>query len=108
VPGPFGLADEGRTRAILEAGGFVDVALERVDAPMRFGDDPDDAFAFLSTLGITRGLLHDLDEEAAAQAVDRLRRTIARHDGPDGVAFGGSAWLVTASAPAHAVGSGAF
>jgi hypothetical protein len=63
---------------------------------LHFGHDAHDAFAFLSTLGITRGLLHDLDPDTAANAIDQLRHTIAEHEGEDGVTFGGSAWVVTA------------
>lgn len=96
APGPFGLADEAHTRAVLDSAGLVDVAVERIDAPLRFGRDAVDAFEFLSTLGITRGLLHDLDPESAADASDQLRRTIAEHEGEAGVTFGGSAWVVTA------------
>ena len=65
--------------------GFVDIAIDPVDAPMRFGADADDAFAFVSTLGITRGLLHDLDPDAAAGAVAALRQTLADHETADGV-----------------------
>ena len=96
VPGPFGLADETHTRSVLESAGFVDVAVERFDAPLHFGHDAHDAFAFLSTLGITRGLLHDLDPDTAANAIDQLRHTIAEHESEDGVTFGGSAWVITA------------
>src|SRR6266508_3424163 len=61
APGPFGLADETHTRTVLGSAGLLDVVIERIDAPMRFGHDAKDAFEFLSTLGITRGLLQDLD-----------------------------------------------
>ena len=57
---------------------------------MRFGADADDAFAFVSTLGIVRGLLHDLDPDAAAGAVAALRQTLSDHETDDGVAFGGA------------------
>jgi SAM-dependent methyltransferase len=96
VPGPFGLADETQTRTILEAAGLVDILIERIDAPLRFGDDAEDAFAFLSALGIARGLLQELDPSTAADATEELRRTIDEHQNDDGVTFGGSAWIITA------------
>jgi len=96
APGPFGLADETHTRTVLGSAGLLDVVIERIDAPMRFGHDAKDAFEFLSTLGITRGLLQDLDPDTAASATDQLRRTIAEHEDNNGVTFGGSAWIVTA------------
>jgi SAM-dependent methyltransferase len=95
-PGPFGLADPDRTDNLLSGAGFVDVRIDAIDAPLCFGADPDDAFAFVSTLGITRGLLQDVDPHAANDAMEELRRTLAEHDGADGVSFAGSAWLITA------------
>jgi SAM-dependent methyltransferase len=99
LPGPFGLADAGHVDDLLSGAGFVDVTIEAIDGPMRFGADEDDAFASVSTLGITRGLLHDLEPDAARGAVDALRSTLAEHTGPDGVTFDGAAWAVTARAP---------
>jgi SAM-dependent methyltransferase len=99
VPGPFGLADADHVDHVLTGAGFVDITIEAIDAPMQFGADVDDAFSFVSTLGITRGLLHDLEPDAARDALDGLRRTLAEHAGPDGVAFDGAAWLVTARVP---------
>jgi SAM-dependent methyltransferase len=99
VAGPFGLADPVYVDTVLRGVGFVDVAVDPFDAPMRFGDDTEDAFAFVSTLGITRGLLSDLDADAATAAVGALRTTMAEHETPDGVLLGGAAWVVTARSP---------
>jgi SAM-dependent methyltransferase len=99
LPGPFGLADREQTDAVLRGAGFSDVTIEPFDGPMRMGVDAEDAFAFVSTLGLTRGLLHDLEPEAASDALAALQRTIADHDMPDGVTFGGAAWVITARAP---------
>jgi SAM-dependent methyltransferase len=96
APGPFGLADPDHARAVLRDGGFVDVDVRPLEAPMRFGDDVDDAYAFVSTLGITRGLLHDLDADAARDALAAVRRTLAEHQGPDGILLRGAAWVITA------------
>ena len=98
-PGPFGLADPGHARAVLGQAGFVDVTVMPLDGPMRLGRDAEDAFAFVSTLGITRGLLGDLDPAAAAVATEELRRVLAERETPDGVSVGGAAWLITARSP---------
>ena len=94
--GPFGLADRDHTARVLDEAGYADVRIDRVDAPIRFGADADDAFSFVSTLGITRGLTHDLDEAGRVAALAALRDTLVAHDTEDGVLFRGSAWLVTA------------
>jgi SAM-dependent methyltransferase len=96
MPGPFGLADPRHAQDVLTQAGFVDVALEPVHAPMRFGTDVDDAFAFVSTLGMVRGLSHDLDAATTKDCLDALRQTLADHETADGVVFSGSAWLITA------------
>ena len=68
----------------------------QVDEPIRLGHDAEDAFTFVSTLGITRGLTHDLDDAGRAAALEALRACLAAHDTGDGVLFAGSAWLVLA------------
>lgn len=95
VPGPFGLADADHVRRVLGAAAFVDIRLDEVDEPTVFGSDAEDAFAFVSNFGITKGLTQDLDEDSRARALDALRRTLVEHETDDGVLFGTSAWLIT-------------
>lgn len=96
APGPFGLARREHAEHVLTRAGFVDIALEEVVEPIRWGNDADDAFSFVSTLGVTRGLTQDLDASATAAALDALRRLLAEHETDEGVLFAGSAWLITA------------
>jgi SAM-dependent methyltransferase len=96
APGPFGLADPDTVRRVLTGAGFVDVELADVREPERLGVDVDDAFAFMRSLGPTRGLLAGLDEHARQSALDALRSRLADRAGPDGVLLGAAAWLVTA------------
>lgn len=96
VPGPFGLADLPFTGRVLADAGFVDVSFDEVAEPIWFGADADDAFSFVSTLGITRGLTQDLDDTQKAAALDALHGTLVEHETDTGVLFGGSAWLVRA------------
>ncbi|RBY84877.1 class I SAM-dependent methyltransferase [Blastococcus sp. TF02A-30] len=100
APGPFGLADPGTVRGVLTAAGFTDVDLADVREPERLGADVDDAYAFMTSLGPTQGLLAGLDEAARTAALQRLRDRLADRAGPDGVLVGAAAWLVTARRPA--------
>jgi SAM-dependent methyltransferase len=100
APGPFGLAAASRAESLLAAAGFAEVSFESIDEPADMGASADDAFAFMSSLGITRGLLEDLDEAARADGLDRLRAAISDHETPEGVLFPASAWLITARWPA--------
>jgi SAM-dependent methyltransferase len=97
APGPFGLADRDHTNGILTAAGFEDIGFEKVEEPIYLGADADDAFSFVSTLGMTRGLTHDLDDAGRAAALEALHTSLREHETSDGVLFRGSAWLVTAS-----------
>lgn len=96
APGPFAFSEQDHVARILDGAGFGAVTFTEVTEPIRLGDDTDDAYAFVSTFGITRGLTHDLDDEQKRQALDALRSTLAAHETPSGVLFGGSAWLIEA------------
>lgn len=96
APGPFALADADRVRRVLAAAGFDDVTLEAAEEPFWMGAGTDDAFGFMSTGGLARGLLQDLDEPTRGRALDLLRATLDRYDGPDGVVLGSAAWVISA------------
>jgi ubiquinone/menaquinone biosynthesis C-methylase UbiE len=99
APGPFGLADADRVRRILAEAGFEGVELEEIAEPIRLGADADDALVFVRSTGIAAGMLRDLDEAAAARALEALRKTLAAHEGNDGVLLDSRAWLITARRP---------
>ncbi len=96
APTPFSLADAARVRSLLGAAGFVAIDLDAIDEAMVFGTDADDAYGFLQTMGIVEGLTHDLDLSSRAEALARLRAAVEAHEQPGRVAFGSSAWLITA------------
>jgi SAM-dependent methyltransferase len=95
-PGPFSLADAARIDQVLGAAGFSDVTTANVEAPMRPGDDADDAIAFFRDTELARTLLDQVDAETAELALDAMREALRSHEGPDGLWLGGAAWLVTA------------
>jgi hypothetical protein len=81
----------------LRAAGYDDIDFTALEEPMCFGTDADDAYSFVSTLGITRGLTGDLDDATKRAALELLHGTLADHETPDGVVFSSSAWLITAT-----------
>ena len=94
--GPFGLADADRARELLAGAGLVDVDLQRLDEPMYYGDDAEQAYGFVSGMGFTRGLMADLDQASRVAALEKLRATLEAAETDQGVLFGSSAWLITA------------
>lgn len=99
VPGPFALAREPFTRSILERAGFEEIHLEAIDDPMDMGADAEDAFPFVQQLPFTTGLIAEMEPGDRSEALARLRRSLEEHSTPDGVLYGSSAWIITASAP---------
>jgi SAM-dependent methyltransferase len=99
TPGPFGLADPEGTRRILTDAGYDGIDLAPLTGPMRFGDDADDAWQFVRTMGIVKGMTADLDEDVREASLAELRRVLAAHQSGDGVIFDSSAWLITGRVP---------
>jgi SAM-dependent methyltransferase len=93
-PGPFGLSDPDRVRALLEGAGFADVTLDDLRRPMPFGADPDDALGHVA--GLQSGLLQDLDEPTRRRVLADLRDDLAAHDTGHGVEYASATWLVRA------------
>lgn len=93
---PFSLADPATVNGILTRAGFTDVRLADVREPVYYG--PDAAAACDAVLGLWEptALLASMDAARAERALDRLRTTVAAHDGDDGVWFDARAWLITA------------
>lgn len=97
APGPFALSEPSRVSSILTGAGFEDVELDGYDAPMWFGDDPDEASRFV--LGNLGWMLDGLEGADRARALDDLHATMAAHTTGDGVCFASAAWLTTARRP---------
>jgi SAM-dependent methyltransferase len=93
-PGPFSLSDPDRVRRLLTSAGFLDVRLQSLTEPMYFGPDPDDACRFIA--GQQAGMLHDLDADARARALDALRADMTDHQTDRGVLYDSAAWLIEA------------
>ena len=96
APGPFGLSDPDAVRRIFGEASFENVSLDDVSESLTVGADAEDAFGFVRSLGVTRGLLRDLDATTTERALNAVRATIAAHDTGQGIRFGSAAWLITA------------
>lgn len=96
APGPFGLADPDHVRRVLGDAGFSNIGLDPLDADLDFGADLDSAFAYVSAMGVTRGLTADLDEVSRSRALESLRETLEAHVTPKGVRIPSATWRITA------------
>jgi len=95
-PHPFSLADPAVAEGILTAAGFAEISFTDVREPVYYGPDPAVAFDVVRGLRSTRDLLAGLDAGEADRALDRLRATLAAHQGADGVFFDARSWIIAA------------
>jgi ubiquinone/menaquinone biosynthesis C-methylase UbiE len=91
APGPFGLADPDAVRRIFDEAGFQNVTLEAVSEPVTVGTAADDAFTFIQSLGVARGMLRDVDDATRNRAMYAVRAAIDAHATDRGVQFGSGA-----------------
>ena len=96
LPGPFAQSDPDQVRSVLTGAGFDDITLEPSEGPFWIGAGTDDAFSFMSTGGLARGMLQDLEEPDRRRALDTLRATLDTYAGADGVVLGSAAWVISA------------
>jgi SAM-dependent methyltransferase len=94
TPWPFALADPERVDDLVRTAGFTDVRIEDVREPVLFGPDPVAARDVMA--GLLSWMLEGRDRAERDRARAALLATLREHEGPDGVAFGSAAWLVTA------------
>jgi len=79
----------------LTEAGFSDI--DFVGSTCRLtGCNRDEAMTFMTSLGLARGLMQYLDDDARANAIARLRQALDEHTTADGVLFRASSWLITA------------
>lgn len=102
-PGPFSMSDEVTVRKMMEIAGYTNITFERVDAPVRVGDDVEDAIAFQLAIGPAGEVFREAGElaevkrpeiEAAlAKAIDAQVRDA------DGIVIDSSSWVISARNP---------
>jgi ubiquinone/menaquinone biosynthesis C-methylase UbiE len=95
APSPFGLADADAVCDDLTRAGYAEVRAAPVLAAFVAGRDAEDAYQFLGSTGVARGLLEGLPEADAARARALLKETMARHETDDGVMLRSASWLFT-------------
>jgi SAM-dependent methyltransferase len=98
APGPFAFAEADYVRSVLSRAGYTDVALARHQRRLCWTTTPslDDAVDFFTHISPVSRRIADAPEAMQPAARDALRTELARHLGPDGVAFDSAVWVVTA------------
>jgi SAM-dependent methyltransferase len=95
-PGPFSFADEARIRRVLGAAGFADIAVERFDADLPYGEDATAAAAYLTEMGPVAAVLNEHPAATRAAVAAEIEAALAPLGGPGGIRLGASIWIVAA------------
>jgi SAM-dependent methyltransferase len=101
-PGPFSFGDPHRIRRILEAAGFVDIALEPQDHPILYGEGEtteaavEDALDLALEVGPLSRALTNQPDPVRRQACDAVRAAFAGRLSGKSVVIRGAGWIVTA------------
>jgi SAM-dependent methyltransferase len=95
APSPFGLADVDTATAVLREAGYGDATATLLTEDFVAGTDADDAYAFIGSSGVVRGLLEGLPPEQQEEGRANLRTALASHDTGHGVVFASNVWLYT-------------
>lgn len=101
APGPFAFADKAHVMRILEAAGWMKVAVERVDWGYVAGDGSDpvaDAVAYFQRIGPAASAITNLQGAERARLLTDIAALAKRHLRGGRVAFSASAWIITARA----------
>ena len=102
--GPFTLSDPALIRTILKAAGYREPRIERIERPLCFGGDVEDAMEFYFETD-ARPLVAQLDTPALERVCQALHATLAPYACADGVFIPASLWLVQARARASSSSS---
>jgi SAM-dependent methyltransferase len=100
-PGPGSLAELDRIGWILTRAGFEDIDVVPLAVPTRWGNDVEDASAFVLGWGPVRFHLAGADPAGVARVRAAVADELRRGARPDGVWLTGHFWLVKAVNPAN-------
>jgi SAM-dependent methyltransferase len=100
MPGPFAFADGERLRSLLAEAGYVDIVLQRLDAPVRIGPSARAAALHSLRLGPASRLARTATPQQQPMVAAAIESELAPLAGADGsIALTGSTWVVTSRNP---------
>jgi len=102
-PGPFAMANADTVSAQLKSAGFEEIALHRLDLPLKVGNTLEEAIEFNLALGPAAEAVRLAGADGDAMRphlAGLLRDALAPYETPDGVIAMSSVWIVTARAAA--------
>lgn len=99
TPGPYGLADPERTRAILTDAGWSEVEVRPFDAVCAM--PADELMTFLTRIGPLREALAEADDELREKVLEAVRTAAEPYVDGDRASFEAALWVVDARSSSH-------
>jgi SAM-dependent methyltransferase len=97
APGPFGLADPGYVRSILEGSGWVAIDLDLIDLECTMPEP--ELVRYFTRIGAVGRVFGDLDVETQNRVLAAVRPAFDPFVDGDEVRFTAACWMVSATAP---------
>ena len=97
APGPFGLADPGHVRSILEHSGWAAIDLEAIDLECTMPET--ELVRYFTRIGAVGRVFGDLDVETQNRVLAAVRPAFDPFVDGDEVRFTAACWMVSATAP---------
>ncbi len=98
-PGPFSLSDPDRTRELLTAAGFKDVAVEPFEARVSLGETAEKALEAMTEVGGFSRMLGEAETDAERSQLNDRARTFLEEEYRDGVpTLDAAVWVLRARA----------
>ncbi len=95
-PGPFAFADSARIQRILTSAGFSDIACEKFDPMLTYGEDPRAAADYLTQMGPVGSVLQEHPEPLRQKVADTLAGLLEEKREPGVLRLSAATWIVTA------------
>ena len=102
-PGPFSMSNEETVRTMMEAAGYDNIELRRVDAPVLVGNDVQDAVDFQLAIGPAGEVFREAGTDAEDKR-DQIEAALAtainqQSMAADGIVMDSSSWVISATNP---------
>jgi SAM-dependent methyltransferase len=95
-PGPFSFADSARIQRILTSAGFANIACDKFDPMLTYGDGTRSAAEYLTQMGPVGSVLQEHPEALRQQVADTLAGMLEPQRDAGALRLAAAVWIVTA------------
>ncbi len=103
-PGPFSMANQDITTAMMKSAGFTNISFERMDEKIMVGSDVEEAIEFALSIGPAGEIIREANEHCSKEKRTKIKNEMrsyfgtAEHD-TKGIWMPMSAWVISSTNP---------